>query len=417
MDRNISTVIEFHNNLIKINAIESIDNRLVLIYSKSQSITDFSGQSIFIANSVKELSNLVGGKISKADIVFSDSSLVEVKHNNIIVSTKIKDDVKQNDVDKLKQKVLNTTLNNKEESLAYFIPIKYKLFDSNNNFKEFKTLPIAEIGSKLELEALIYTIPQRIYSSFASITSIAGIKISKVLPQSHAINYSLIDSNDRNKGSLSINILKDKTKASLIRSNCTLVSKTINIGYDSLFEEISNNFGISYQEAKSIYWVYGNLDLKNSADLSKKIYLSKDATKSLTTMLDLNNVIKGFFDRVLHEIKDLNLFSDNKDIVYVFLSEIFKIKNFDEYMNAEHNNLNYYVFKGLDFITSNLEDVSSIGVTVLNNELVSIMKQLSDTIVHTNPKTISTLLKHYRKQNFLLKLVNKIIRKGNNAWT
>lgn len=170
--------------------------------------------------------------------------------------------------------------------------------------KESTTLPYNEVSNTLTVNAYIHVLPIWIYTTYIDIVQKAGIKVTKVYVDKHALT-ELIDHPSYGTASyFLVDIGAKMTSISYVSNHNLFFNRYIALGGQHLTDHLAVKFGLERFEAENLKVKYG-LDNKNiNVNISLGEGVSSDGQLVDVNLDNLYLATKEFLEDHLKKIND-----------------------------------------------------------------------------------------------------------------
>ncbi|HZJ89529.1 MAG TPA: pilus assembly protein PilM [Bacilli bacterium] len=172
------------------------------------------------------------------------------------------------------------------------------------NGKESTTLPYNEVSNTLTVNAYIHVLPIWIYTTYIDIVQKAGIKVTKVYVDKHALT-ELIDHPSYGTASyFLVDIGAKMTSISYVSNHNLFFNRYIALGGQDLTDHLALKFGLERFEAEELKVKYG-LDTKNiNVNISLAEGVSSDGQLVDVNLDNLYFETKQFLTDLLKRVND-----------------------------------------------------------------------------------------------------------------
>ncbi len=309
MNKTIAAL-EFSGKQIKLNIGYLINDKIHILYSYSEDISDCMNH-VSITNKEKLLEKLKKLALIKDDdkkIKLSIKEIVLVlpsvglevykieKRSKIISPSGI---IEKTDLESIVNQISSEPLSNVNQTLVDVIPYKFEL-DQNRAFFD---PPIGQKTSIMNLRAHIYTLPTQIVNSYKNIVLAAGFKIKKITISSINIaELTLLNKIvDHNQAYLSLDIRKDMSIVSLVKKNLVYDSSCFLKGSNNFDNDLSESLGISIFSASKLRHMYGLNKDENNLDIKIKVE-DEDETTNIN-LREYNHILEESLSNYSKDLK------------------------------------------------------------------------------------------------------------------
>lgn len=282
-----------------------------------------------------------------------------------------------------------------DKILVDIVPDKFILEDG-------KTVedPVGKFSSNFTLTAQIILADKEYIKSLTSIFKKANIEIDGVVPTTLAERNLALDINEINDNVMLLDIGAGNIDIGVFNGSSFIYTNTINLGGDTITNDIAYVLNISTEEADKLKRQYG---------LALKSFIDNDNNIILTTCKDINEKNKT--------IKS----SELVEIIEARIEEMFTLINKDILAHGLKQNINKVILTGEGIVNVNKSDMAgkiilNIPVKISTGRLVSTIKSTYRTsyslvrYISARPyaKTVSSSIDTKMEKNILKVILEKV---------
>ncbi len=320
--RKIYTSIDLGSESIKILVGEILNNKLNILATsnvkskgiKKGLITDANEALATIRDAISEVEGKLMININKVIAsVPAYYSTFEIVNSDIQIDN-FEGKISGNDVIKVLQKAVKSKIK-KDRELVTIIPIHF-IVDDKKNIKDPKNM----IGKKLEVKAMMVTIPSKIAQSVISIFQSLGIEVVDINLGSVADYTEFRNSNMDKEVSAIINIGHDTTTVSLFNKGIIINSEVIQIGGRNIDNDISYVFKINKDESEKLKETFAVAHKKFSRVNESRTLLTNSKDIINVTQYDISQVVMSRMIEILKLAKKQTYLLTNRKISYIIIT-------------------------------------------------------------------------------------------------
>ena len=282
-----------------------------------------------------------------------------------------------------------------DKILVDIVPDKFILEDG-------KTVeaPVGKFSSNFTLTAQIILADKEYIKSLTSIFKKAGIEIDGVVPTTLAQRNLALDINEINDNVMLLDVGAGNIDIGVFYGSSFIYTNTINLGGDTITNDIAYVLNISTEEADKLKRQYG---------LALKSFIENDNNIILTTSKDINEKNRT--------IKS----SELVEIIEARIEEMFTLINKDILAHGLKHSINKVILTGEGFVNINKSDMAgkiilNIPVKISTGRLVSTIKSTYRTsyslvrYISARPyaKTVSSSIDTKMEKNILKVILEKV---------
>ena len=282
-----------------------------------------------------------------------------------------------------------------DKILVDIVPDKFILEDG-------KTVedPVGKFSSNFTLTAQIILADKEYIKSFTSIFKKANIEIDGVVPTTLAERNLVLDINEINDNVMLLDVGAGNIDIGVFYGSSFIYTNTINLGGDTITNDIAYVLNISNEEADKLKKQYG---------LALKSFIDNDNNIILTTSKDINDKNKT--------IKS----SELVEIIEARIEEMFTLVNKDILANGLKQSINKVILTGEGIVNVNKSDMAgkiilNIPVKISTGRLVNTIKSTYRTsyslvrYISARPyaKTVSSSIDTKMEKNVLKVILEKV---------
>ena len=413
MIRNLNVIIKFGKHNISIKTIEYDGLSNIIIFQDQDKLTNNISAVKFIQTSINKINSDIGGKINSAIVLVENNSQLNAKLLTITKDMQlINGIVNLKDFDNSMKLISKEFEDNTDGALIHVQPVQYIVHGVEK--KRYSTLPFGKKGTKLTINAVITTISKTVFENIHEIMKNSGLKVDYIATSAQVIPHEVMSSNMCRAGGASIHIDNRATYVTLNYNNSTMKLKLINRGYSNILANIKNKFNCSYEHANTLFNAYGNLD-PSAIKIDKAIISAHSGISSQVYRIsDLNVIIKEELEQIFMEAKSyIDNWKTNK--MSITISGVCNILgSLDKFAKIMLNSMNVIIYKPISYISKENMNIEYVGVLKYINTYNKNIEQNFESIVHTDPNTMS-LFTHINKEGFFKRFITKLKQRGNYA--
>ncbi len=219
---------------------------------KGGKILDFDAFSNSINTALEIAEKQVGKNIS--DVVIS---LSDFKYKSYFLKSKIdlpfERKITDADIKKCTSNLsLNQTVNFDKETLVHVIPVEY-IIDNNRVVDN----PEGNFAKSLVIRYHIITVDSGMYSSLIKIFNSLNLNVRKVVASAYASSLSSLIDDDRQVGTLLIDIGKSTMSVAIFIDDKLCYNYSFPLGGDAITNTISKQMNVRFSEAERLKIRYG----------------------------------------------------------------------------------------------------------------------------------------------------------------
>jgi len=280
-----------------------------IIDSDTSNIYNDNYTSVTLKNVLKKIKQKVN--IEDVYVNISDEHVISETINSTIVferTSKITPQI----LEQLNE--ISTNSINKKEEIIYLRTNKY-IIDKKMNITD----PLNMEASSIEAENFIVRIESRYLDQIDSLLASVNLKATSIIPNSIAAGEALITAQERNLGSVVIDVgYKTTDIATFSNGNITLAF-TLSIGISDFIDMLSKVLKITYKDAYYIYKNHTNL-LKTTSD-APIVYKDLNGNTCKVPIGVVNKIVEDLIKQLFDTIKTiLEKNIDNKKIHSIVIS-------------------------------------------------------------------------------------------------
>ncbi len=282
-----------------------------------------------------------------------------------------------------------------DKILVDIVPDKFFLEDG----KEVDD-PIGKFSSKFTLTAQIIIADREYVKTLTSVFKKAGIEIDGLVPTTLAERNLVLDVNEINDNVMILDIGAGNVEIGVFFGQSFVYTNTINLGGDTITNDIAYVLDISLEEADKLKRQYG---------LALKSFIDNDNNIVLNTCKDINNKNKT--------IKS----SELVEIIEARIEEIFTLINKDILSHGLKQSINKVILTGEGIVNINKSDTAgkiilNIPVKIATGRLVNTIKSAFRTsyslvrYISSRPyaKTVASSIDTRMERHILKTILEKV---------
>ncbi|MFZ2150552.1 MAG: cell division protein FtsA [Candidatus Absconditicoccaceae bacterium] len=272
--KDIRAVFDIGNDVIK-GFVFANDNEKDIVLAKQTEITQGmrKGKILDSENFAATINKITETFIKKLGGDFIDEVFVSISHPEMIINRVIeqkrvmKDEIEAEDVEHL-SKIIGEISDKNNYEIIKIVPVCW-IIDEQRKEKD----PIGLKGKKLELIADVFMIPKSIYNGITETFEKIGLNIADIIPNIIAASEITLDYDNKDLGTVLIDIGKNQTSYVIYEDGYTLGYGTIPIGGEDVTKDISIGMQVDIKEAENIKKTHGtaivdvNLSEENTLDI------------------------------------------------------------------------------------------------------------------------------------------------------
>ena len=409
MDRNITTTISLKKGMIHINTLEKLSTNNVEIFNDSAHLDKAAK---FIKASISHIESIIGGNVRKVNFVLESSkevaqSITLDKSSIQIVGTA----VSKQDIDNL------IILVNKKHSkvggnIISIQPLKFDVHDIMT--KSYNSAPIHKKGNKLFMTSSITKISNEAYEYIENLAKLANVYINNIFLLNNIMSHAKLSSGAMNQGAILVNVTDTQVSITINKNSASIASFHIyEYGFKYLLKGIAIKLNCSLAKAREIFAAQASIFNKDKRVINSN---GIDADASAFTNIDLENITKQYISKMAVVIQKYISQKKIGNIPIVFSGKTTNISGFENYISSLFKEYPISVYSPLSFIERNEKNHESIGIMNYNEIMDKVLGKQLDTIVHTNPHSIKSLIRKSEKEvKWLVRFKEKILG-GQNDW-
>ena len=388
----VSTVVGEVNNFNQIEIICSTSSKCSGIVKGKISSEDEIGEAI--AKTIKEAEEISNLKINSAYTTIP-GKYVTIVQNSIVKDAKDKfAGITLKDVTSAIIQIRDIEVPD-DKILVDIVPDKFILEDG-----KIVEDPVGKFSSNFTLTAQIILADKEYIKSITSIFKKAGIEIDGVVPTTLAERNLVLDVNEIDDNVMVLDIGAGNIDIGVFYGSSFIYTNTINLGGDTITNDIAYVLNISTEEADKLKRQYG---------LALKSFIDNDNNIILNTCKDINEKNKT--------IKS----SELVEIIEARIEEIFTLINKDILAHGLKQSINKVILTGEGIVNINKSDMAgkiilNIPVKISTGRLVSTVKSTYRTsyslvrYISARPyaKTVSSSIDTKMEKNILKVILEKV---------
>ncbi|QJG66663.1 hypothetical protein HGG64_03075 [Mycoplasma phocoeninasale] len=351
MKKTIIAIYKILNNSFEVEVVEKTSFSVFPIYKTKLEILKFTKNNLmkFVEQTKHKIETIIEGKLSDIVIFIESGQLLSISEKTITINI--------NDIDGLTTNLGNYFASFLKKQGLYLTD--YSLIAKNN----------------AKLFYLLKYIPIEIFQILADVMKINKLNIAKISDLNSLQNYSLLSKHESDYA-VFIKLDSNKIDVQLSVNKNILRSKTIDLGFDMLINQISSKLNLSKSE---VLTTIANLHKLRMSKIEKDIFLICD--EFFSTII---NFLNDFIEKKCKNFK-LNLFIFNNKFKYFSF--------WTNSLNQKH--------KAKRYITENTNFLISEEAYGLMNILENYSKAQSELTITTELFTIDTIAFNKDNKNHL----------------
>lgn len=402
MQRNIITTIKFGINQVSITTLETLSTNVVELFNATSHTKKTHD---FLVHSLKEIEVIVAGKVQEVVVLIeptmgTKASIELTKEKMQIPGNEITKQDITNILDLAKSKVETS-----EKKVILMQPIEFRVFDIMT--KSYSSAPINKKGSSLEILLSVTTVSKDMIIFINQTVKSHGLKISQILLSPQAIAQNNISDGALKKGSVLVHFGSNQTSV-VINKNLSSIAifNIYNFGHKRLIDGVAKVFGISKTKAAELLTVHGSLD-----DITNRvIYNHQDGLSEKTFLTDdLQKIIKAYFEKLLVIINKFISQKQLLDLPVIFTGKVTGFEGLNEFSKQYLDSTFISTYNPISYVERNNDNIEALGSLNFINRMDQVLGKKFNTIVETNPHSITRLLNtKVKTKNWFARLSNKI---------
>lgn len=274
-------------------------------------IVDINKASDAIKTSIDTLKNEHNLDDSKVVVSISGVDTKGIRSNGSINITS--GNIGENDI----KQVLNMALYDAniipEYDVIHVIPLYFRIDDGNPIAN-----PLNTNGSRLEAYVYIVTTKKTYLNNIRNVLKKSDIEVDNFILASYASALSILTKDQKELGTLMIDLGGSCSQFSLFKSGSLIYSDIINIGSQSITNDLSVMLSTPYEAANSIKEEYGSLiynDINNNINKIKTPKLGNESQLQEIAIKKVVSIIHARIEEILFMIKERLEFGDLIDTI------------------------------------------------------------------------------------------------------
>lgn len=216
----------------------------------------------------------------------------------------------------------------------------------------FHQLPLGEVSNTLTVEAFLHVLPLWVYNSYIEVVTKAGLKVSKVYADKHAITELLNNPKSATSTYFLVDFGAKTTSITFISNDNIYFSRMINEGSADLTYLLAKKFGLELTIAERLKKDYG-LDHRNvSHNYPLAMGMSETGEEIKVGLADIYKTCRDFLSehlkKIINEIKIVgqtqNMPNLNK-YPLLFVGGGSNIYNYEEVIGSDRTFPNKFIVK------------------------------------------------------------------------
>ncbi len=405
--RNIITNLVLTKDLIKLVIIEKLATSNVEIFTAE---TNVENHAIFIKESLAKVKDVVGAKINNVTIIVEPFKDVEEKIQIVREIIRIPSQIVQRqDIENLLA-LTKEKYESKTRKVILVQPISFEVHDVIT--KTYNRAPIHKKGQALTMTLAITTISDISLMFINKIADFHHLNVTQILLTPQVLSFNDISEHAQNFGAALLSIEKNYSYLTIVRNYAVVaLLKLNNVGHNNLLQKIAKEFECNEIEAEKLIIVYGNID-NNVSPRIININNYVVEKNHLKTNLKLNDIIKQFINNLL--LVTRSYLKQKLDYKYenfpiVINGQISKVQGLEQFSRLLLQTELVSTFLPLTYIEKNNNNIYGLGVIKFMNKSDEVGGIHYDTIIETNPETVTNINPKFNKsENLLTRILYKI---------
>ncbi len=403
MERKLTTTIKLGKGFIRIVCLENISTNTVEIFNSTQLTSNPLEQTKFIKQSINEINSKIAGEIKQVIAIIESNKKTDLEikmvNKEMTLPSSFVTNVDIDNIIALAKR--NVNINGKEVILAQ--PVRFHVMDVTK--KAYNKAPINKKGHTLSVRMAVSAINSKVAQYARDIISSANLELIQIVTDAHTYAHETISGSALAEGAISINVGMKRVSITVNANFATISNNEIKLGFRDLVKAVAQQFNCSYETSMNLIKIHGS----TIGDEEEIIFTSNQGLKIISyTTKHLSEIIKQFFKKILEFSHTyISSFESFKKLPVTFSGEITPIKNIipfaQEFLDTEY----IQVYKPLNFISINIENVETIAVKNLIERYNKIIGKTFNTIVMTNPNSIEFF--NEPKEGKILRFIGNIL--------
>ncbi len=166
-----------------------------------------------------------------------------------------------------------------------------------NTQKVYANPPLGEKSDSLTVQAKIHTLPEKKLYDYRSTVEAAGFRIKRCCVATYCASQLFASDKTVPESYIYVDMGAKLTTLSLIGRTSPITSLFLYVGGDNLTDDIAEGLNLSFEEATRVKEKYGFDERKTSFMTPICKSQNDDGSTSLHYQKELNNIIKGFYEK------------------------------------------------------------------------------------------------------------------------
>ena len=303
---------------------------------KKGKIIDFEYSTKIISDDLNEIEKSVNKVFKNISVILNQK---DIFCTNLCGFKKLNGSkVEKRDLDYILNDAKNSIYSNqKNNSILHILNSNFILDKTKQN-----KAPLNIFGDHLSLHMTFISIPNNNLKNIKAVFNHCDLQIERIISKPFAENIKLLNSNNKFKNFISINIGNELSTISLCEDSSLVFFKTFSFGTNSIYNDINQLCSLSKDEAKKII---DGLKNNKSTHIDRNFFIDSDYKKlSLNHFKEIINArIKEMLDYMFNNNKDLNCYDKKIGKINIFFEDIDIYKNlgeiFSSYINIKDENI------------------------------------------------------------------------------
>lgn len=250
-----------------------------------------------ISKAVQEAEHRAGAKAHHVVANISGASLMSRINEGSVLLSRRGREITRRDV----RKVIDTTKHMSvtlDKDLIYMEPQEF-IIDDSNQIED----PIGLFGAKLKVKLHVVTAMMTHIQNISKAINYAGYELIDIVPNSVAASSTILEEEDRDNGTVIIDIGGGITEIGVYRDNSFKWIDSVNVGGMDLTSCVSSFYRVPFGDAEMIKKRLGGIAKEDIEKETQDIF-DIDSRSVVVTSEKMNSLLKDRFDEItniLHE--------------------------------------------------------------------------------------------------------------------
>lgn len=298
------------NSILQIAGVASVDCQSI----KRGVIVDIDSTAVCIKNCVEQLEGMLDIKINEALIAIPGGITELISNKGIVAISSDDKEIRKSDLGRVMKSAKIVNIPSDKEIIGV-IPQQY-IIDGYDDIKD----PVGMCGSRLEIEAQIILVKTTIVNNLFKSVNKAGIKVTALIYGPQAVSELVLHKDEADIGTVVIDAGAETINISIYRKGILCYNDTLNIGGNTITNDIAVCLKIPFSEAEKLKLEYGKLDYENEKSIKLHINSNYNKVTDVESLL-LNEIIEArveeIFQLILSKLKISGFYEEISGVLLV----------------------------------------------------------------------------------------------------